>query len=486
MGLALLTCAVPAAFADSKTISINFTSGQNTNTYDAGVDWYDAADHTGSTVITADSDHDASYQGGGSGVTLNYSAKNSWRYTDSVTDNMLKGYLDDGSGITISLTGLLQQGFLSYDVTIYAASDNPPTNEGVKAFSSKNVNGIDYSSNGSGQAVSNSTEAWGVGKTGSVSNDNSFTVSGLSGDLTIKSNAVVLGATNPDKPRGSIAGIKLTNTYAGAPIESSLNNSADATWTQSLLAGKDWTNGSGYARLTLTGDNTMTVSDGIITDAIIASGSGGDASSLTLNGGSITLNGPAALSAGTGVTLTINSDLTANSVVNIDGAGGHIVIGGQANVSGLSGNGNLSVASGGQITISGTAALASGPSPSVALDKGGKVNIQLGMTWSNVTSGNGQFIVDAGGQTVTVSRGGEGAWENSFAGFTGTIDIRSGTLRLGLGDQAKSNTAASLGSGTVKIASDASLGLGAGNITLTNEMQLADRASIKVIDGSAE
>lgn len=745
LSLALLAHVVPAAYADANTISINFTSGQS-STFDAGADWYDAAGNTGSTVIAADGDHDSSYQGGGGGVSLDYSSQNSWGYTDGVTDNLLKGYLDDGSGVNISLSGLLQQGFLSYDLTIYAATDNTLT--AGAAFTSKKVNGVDYTSNGAG-GFTPGTGTWGNSHEAEVNNNNSFTISGLSGDLTIYSTGT------SEHPRGCIAGIKVVNTYTGTRVAATLNNASDAAWTESSLAGETWTNGNEHANLTLTGDNTMTVSDGIITDAVIASGSGGDPSSLTLNGGSIALNGPSILSAGTGVTLAINSALTASGAVVLNGADGHIVVGGQANVGGLSGTGNLTIAEGGKITISGDAAssftgtlnvadwknvsasiessnsnwsfagtavltvsntggtvayselqtmgngflanasnwqfdgvtltladgdnvdkaltadtvektgtgtatisnagitigtlninegtvrltasssyaigtvnIADGSTLSldaisaniagrpainmtgdatldlrncgagdtsnvltadvlidatgatngakimgslygnkselagtisgagnltfthsgsgtndyiisavisdksatetlhvnldkdgryvdfkgantyaggttvkagifqlsgagtagtgaVAIETNGTVRVQRGMTWDNVTSGDGKFVVNASGQTVIVSRGSAEAWENSFAGFTGTIDIQNGTLQLGLAtEKAKENTVASLGTGTVKIASGAVLALGTGVITLSNAMELADGARINVLDGT--
>ena len=737
LGLALLTCAVPAAFGDSNTISINFTTGQEGATYDAGADWYDAANNTGSTAITADGDHDGNYKGGGSGVTLDYSSKNTWGYTDGVNNNMLKGYLDDGTGVNISLSGLIAQGFLTYSLTIYAATDTADAQ-----FSSKNVNGVDYTSDGNGGATANATTPWGHTQGTSVSNDNSFTIGGLTGDLTIQSARKDVGS---DVVRGCIAGIKVVNTYAGTPGEASLNGNTAATWTMDGLAGSAWTNNDSYAALTLTGENAMTVSDGVNTDAIIALGSTGDPSSLTLTGGTITLTGPSIVSTGTGVTLTVNSALSAAGVVTIDGEG-KTVIGGQTGVGGLGGGGNLEIASGGKVTIGGEAtssftgalavadwsnadasfestnanwsfagtavfnaantgttngsityaalsaysgdllsaadawkldgltltltdgdnlskkiiadtvtktgdgeatisngsvdigtlnidagtvalnaagytigtvnvasnailslskfgaSISSRPtinlngggldvrtgnatltadivvngsgtiggsyegntsnfagtikgngsltfkdslvnsiamnayivsaaisdkaereSLSVVIDKveggsmtfssantytggttvksgqliltgsgttgtgavaietAGAVRIEHGMTWDNVTSGNGQFIVNASGQTVTVSRGVKDAWENSFAGFTGTVDIQNGTLQLGSGD--KTNASASLGSGKIKIAGGAVLGLQTGNIALSNAMDLADGARINVLDG---
>lgn len=743
LGLALLACTAPAAYSAADTISINFTSGQN-SPFDAGADWYDAAGNTGSVVIAADGDHDSSYQGGGSGVTLDYNSKNSWGYTDGVADNLLKGYLDDGSGINISLSGLLQQGFLSYDLTIYAATDNELT--AGSAFTSKNVNGVDYTSDGAGGAILG-TGAWGNSHEAEVNNKNSFTISGLTGDLSIYSTG------SSQNPRGCIAGIKIVNTYTGTRVEAALNANTGAAWSTSELAGSAWTNTGSYAALTLTGENAMTVSDGVQTDAVIVTGTG-EASSLTLNEGSLTMTGPSIISTGAGVTLTINTALTADGVVVLDGAEGSVIVGGTANVGGLSGNGNLTIAEGGKVTISGdassaftgtlnvadwrnaanflessnanwsftgtavftaantggsityselrtiggdlltnasgwrfdgitltlaggdnigealiaetvtktgdgTATIANGSSDigtlnidggtvklttsgyqidtvniasgatlsleatganiagrpainmagdatldlrncgaggaankltadividptgatngatikgslfgnaselagtitgtgnlafthtnggtndyivssviadksdtetlhvnldkdgrfvsfrgantysggttvkagifelsgngtagtgAVAIETNGTVRIQRAMTWNNVTTGSGQFVVNAAGSTVTVSRGEKDAWENSFADFHGTIDIQHGTLQLGLANEdAKGNTVASLGDGKVKIGDGAILALGTGVITLGNAMELANGARINVLDGS--
>lgn len=343
LGLAV-ACAAPL-YAAGDSVSINFSSGAEA-THDAGEAWYDASGNAGSALIATDGDHDSSYAGGGTGLQLDYTSKNNWEYITGVTDEMLKGYLDDGgSGITISLSGLIEQGFLSYDLTIYAATDND--REEGSAYSSKNVNGINYTSDGNGGAIANSTNSWGSSHLAETGNGNSFTVSGLSGDLTIKSS----GSNN--NPRGCIAGITVTNTYAGTRVEAALDNTTGASWTATDLAGSTWTNADSYAALTIAGDNTLTLGTGVNADALIVNGNG-DAASLTLTGGDLTLTGPAIISAGNGVVLTISSAVTSDAVVTLNGAQGTIAIDGSMSVHGIQGNGSLVLTDGGKITITGT------------------------------------------------------------------------------------------------------------------------------------
>ena len=91
--------------------------------------------------------------GAATGADVTWSSKNIWQTNAAPTTGdgqLLKGYLDDGNGINITVSGL---DFLTYGVYIYCNTDNGTD------FSAKTVNGISYTWNGSSTVTGSS--GWG-------------------------------------------------------------------------------------------------------------------------------------------------------------------------------------------------------------------------------------------------------------------------------------------------------------------------------------
>ena len=260
--------------ADS--IWINFVSGQGTGADGYTGTWNDTTGQSGTNVSLTYSDTD----GTASGASLTYTSNITW--SRSATDGVLKGYLDDGSpGVTINVSNI---SYLFYDVTVIASAE-----QSNGTYSAKTVNGLSYTSDGSGNGILGSG-TWGDTDTETIGNDNSFTVSGLSGDLSLQ------GLVRSGSIRGGVAGLIITNaTSADAAVDATI--SAGSEWTSDSLAGETWTNASSgtqrYANLTLSNSATLNVTGtDITTNAIVATAADGDAKTLTLSGNAVNLIGP--------------------------------------------------------------------------------------------------------------------------------------------------------------------------------------------------
>ena len=55
------------------------------------------------------------------GLSVTWSSRNTYSYTDGIQEALIKDYLDDGNTVQITVTGVP---YSSYDVVIYTASDN--------------------------------------------------------------------------------------------------------------------------------------------------------------------------------------------------------------------------------------------------------------------------------------------------------------------------------------------------------------------------
>ncbi len=345
------TIATQAQAAANDSISINFgtneTGGTISDSSSAGLEavpgssWNQFGGETQSTAQNLKDNNGAS-----SGATVTWSSKNTWRgpQNPSTGDGqLLKGYLDDGDGVTINVNGL---DFLTYGVYIYCNTD---TNS---SFSAKTVNGVSYT--WSEGATVEGTSAWGAtGTPGqTVEGTNALYVDGqTASNLTITSPANTSGSGT----RGCIAGIQIVNTYDGTRISATLNGTAPSEWTSSQLGDAAWTDSADgantYASLNVTnGPGTLTIADGETrrTDAILLSG--GD---LTISGGALDLSGPGILRAAADTTLTVSSALS--GTVTLDGAG-TVVMAGTSTLTGLSGSGALNLGDGASISITGDAA----------------------------------------------------------------------------------------------------------------------------------
>lgn len=403
----------PVAYGAGESISINFASESGA----MGENWNDTTGASGTVSGLKDSTGTTLED-----VVLTYASKNVWSYTDGVSDNVLKGYLDDGdSGITIGVSGI---SYLVYDVTILAATDT----EGSK-FSAKTINGISFYGNGNGEGILGS-DLWGVSREKTINGNNSFMASGLVGDLSISS-------VRNGNGRGCVAGIIVTNAYDGEATNVDLGGTA-VDWTDSEIGNNvSWTNSTEdagtYAAFNLTENTTVNVSgEGITTDAITASGSG----ALTLSGNAITLIGPGVVRTDSDTaSIVVNNNLTFSNGGTISG-----------NVS-FGDNASLNVLSG--ILTSNTDPLSS---VSVAAD--------AEIVFTKAQTGKIDFSGASGEGIVGVVFASDWAsgWDNRGVSldetkFTGTVHVAGGYFSLNAMEVAKtlhvgSGTMVSLVSGT--------------------------------------
>ncbi|MBQ9431838.1 MAG: autotransporter-associated beta strand repeat-containing protein [Kiritimatiellae bacterium] len=93
------------------------------------------------------------------GLSVTWSSKNMYSYTDGIQEALIKDYLDDGNTVQITVTGVP---YSSYDVVIYTASDN----NNVR-FSPFYVNGMLWtydSDSGEAQLAYNTLQSWGISR----------------------------------------------------------------------------------------------------------------------------------------------------------------------------------------------------------------------------------------------------------------------------------------------------------------------------------
>lgn len=337
--------------AAGESISINFGTNESNGTISdsssAGLESVSGSNwnqFSGASQSTAQDLKDNN--GGATGATVTWSSKNTWRGGDTPSTGdgqMLKGYLDDGSGITINVSGV---DFLTYGVYIYCNTDTANGN-----FSAKTVNGVSYTWNGTSTVAGSA--AWGATGTfgQAVEGTNTLYVEGqTSPNLSISAPSNTSGSGT----RGCIAGIQIVNTYEGVKISATLDGAASSEWTSSQLGDAAWTDaaeGAGtYASINVTnGPGALTIADGQTrrTDAILLTGG-----NLTISGGALDLSGPGILRAAEGTTLTVSSNLSGTAT--LDGAG-TVIMNGTSTLTGLSGSGALNLGNNASISITGDA-----------------------------------------------------------------------------------------------------------------------------------
>lgn len=338
--------------AAGESISINFgTNEPNGTISDSSSAGLEAApgsnwnQFSGASQSTAQNLKDNN--GDATGATVTWSSKNTWRGGDTPSTGdgqMLKGYLDDGSGITINVSGV---DFLTYGVYIYCNTDTANGN-----FSAKTVNGVSYTWNGTSTVAGSA--AWGATGTfgQAVEGTNTLYVEGQTSpnlSITAPSN------TSGSGTRGCIAGIQIVNTYEGVKISATLDGASSSEWTSSQLGDAAWTDsadGAGtYASINVTnGPGALTIADGETrhTDAILLTGG-----NLTISGGTLSLSGPGILRAAEGTTLTVSSSLSGTAT--LDGAG-TVIMNGTSTLTGLAGSGALNLGDNASISITGDTA----------------------------------------------------------------------------------------------------------------------------------
>lgn len=338
--------------AAGESISINFGTNEPNGTISdsssAGLEAVPGSNwnqFSGASQSTAQNLKDNN--GDATGATVTWSSKNTWRGGDTPSTGdgqMLKGYLDDGSGITINVSGV---DFLTYGVYIYCNTDTANGN-----FSAKTVNGVSYTWNGTSTVAGSA--AWGATGTfgQAVEGTNTLYVEGQTSpnlSITAPSN------TSGSGTRGCIAGIQIVNTYEGVKISATLDGTSSSEWTSSQLGDAAWTDsadGAGtYASINVTnGPGALTIADGETrhTDAILLTGG-----NLTISGGTLSLSGPGILRAAEGTTLTVSSSLSGTAT--LDGAG-TVIMNGTSTLTGLAGSGALTLGDNASISITGDTA----------------------------------------------------------------------------------------------------------------------------------
>ena len=380
---------VPFAYGAGETISVNFASGQGA----MGGNWNDTTGASGTVTGLKDSTGTTLED-----LVLTYTSKNVWNYADGVSDNVLKGYLDDGSGVSIGVSGI---SYLAYDVTILTATDT-----GGAKFSAKTINGTSYYGDGSGTGIVG-TDLWGATQEKTINGNNSFTVSGLSGDLSISS---VRTDTGGYYGRGCVAGFIITNAYNGIAASVTLDGTT-IEWADTAIGNEAWTNSTedagSYAALTLTADTSVNITGAAITaDAITIKGSG----AVTLSGNAVSLIGPAIIR-----TESDSASVVINNVLNFSD-GGSI-------------SGNISFGENGALSVSGgTLSVNAAPLDNASVAKGAAVN------FATAQKGKVELTNFSGAGTLGVTFSTD--WDNnsgvSFdaAKFTGTVGILGGNFTL--------------------------------------------------------
>ena len=338
--------------AAGESISINFGTNEPNGTISdsssagleavPGSNWNQFSGASQSRALTLKDN-----TGDAPGATVTWTSKNTWRGGDTPSTGdgqMLKGYLDDGSGITINVSGV---DFLTYGVYIYCNTDTANGN-----FSAKTVNGVSYTWNGTSTVAGSA--AWGATGTfgQAVEGTNTLYVEGQTSpnlSITAPSN------TSGSGTRGCIAGIQIVNTYEGVKISATLDGTSSSEWTSSQLGDAAWTDsadGAGtYASINVTnGPGALTIADGETrhTDAILLTGG-----KLTNSGGTLSRAGPGILRAAQRNTPTVTSSLSGTAT--LDGAG-TVIMNRTSTLTGLAGSGALTLGDNASISITGDTA----------------------------------------------------------------------------------------------------------------------------------
>ena len=200
---------------------------------------------------------------------LTWQANNVYAESGGLTSGtFIQGYLDDGGGVTISLSCVP---YASYDLIIYCSTDTAESK-----FSAKTVNGVYYawdSTAGNVVEVGEITEsaAWGdsslaAGK--AVYGANTIRINGLSGKLAINSRRV--------GGRGCIAAIQIMPAGTSTAPEMTVGTAGQTT--QATWTGASWNVAtaptSGNVIINVAGNVELTVDATVELSAITVAGEG--------------------------------------------------------------------------------------------------------------------------------------------------------------------------------------------------------------------
>ena len=198
-GFALLNAPIGSAMA-ADAISLNFASGHGTVDSEYGIfpttSWVNLSEKNGDRNNLVSKD-------GRSLGRLQWNCANIWSYTDGITDNALKGYLDDGDEggipIVIALTDIP---FKFYRVIVYQATDTANAQ-----FNPPSLNGVFYSADGSKKSATRNNVNFRYGSsrnaTAAVGTNVIEYPRVFSGDLTI------MGGGRVNSVRGCIAAVQI-------------------------------------------------------------------------------------------------------------------------------------------------------------------------------------------------------------------------------------------------------------------------------------
>ena len=208
----------PAAPTDNEVISLNFYSSQGSVDVDdeaglvAAQGWENlGASGTETTLAVWNGEKATDLP-----ISLTYSSANGYQYTGGVTDNYIKGYLDDGNQAQVTVENIP---FKEYSVIVYSATDTEN-----KKFKPVLINGSYYTGVATPTAYGyadlvlegeQNLRIWGGSRNPVAAyGKNALRVNGLTDStLTIK------GGTNGDGARGGIAAVQIINTGAALPDE---------------------------------------------------------------------------------------------------------------------------------------------------------------------------------------------------------------------------------------------------------------------------
>lgn len=295
-------------------------------------------------------------------------------------------------------------------------------------------------------------------------------------------NSLVVTLTDPSRLYwdGDTGGNASNNTVDGG----------NGTWSS---AGTNWTNAGGTASGTLTGSTITPVFEGTagtvtVAGSVSAAGMTFGTTGYLLTGGTIGLTAsPSTITAGTGVTASIASSLTGAGGLYKTGAGTLVLSGtnsftGGTSINGgtLTLNGGAALADSGTLDVGAGGALQLGANETVgALSGAGIIGLNAytlttsastNTTVSGSITGSGG-LVKAGTGTLTLSGTGS---------YTGGTTITGGTLVAGSASALASSGAVSIGSGAAfQLNTSLTVGAlsGAGNVVLgANTLTFGDAA----------
>ena len=171
---------IPFDTSSPDVISVNFDSNSGSVSGTGGLvsvgNWNNCDNASNSTGVSLNKS-----DGTSSGATVKWSSKNTWSYTTNVTDNWLKGYLDDGNEISIEVSDIP---YNRYSLIVYQATDTQGN-----SFNPPAINGVYYSWDGRlvSKTRNDTNLKYGTSQNATASlGTNTIKLKGLSGRLIIK------------------------------------------------------------------------------------------------------------------------------------------------------------------------------------------------------------------------------------------------------------------------------------------------------------